>query len=63
MSVKLRREANSRRRQALLKVIVLFLAVMAKHGYTGKFKLIRDLRAGTITGRLKGMKASASDLM
>lgn len=53
-STKLRRPANFRCHQALLKVIVLFLAVMVKNGYTGKFKIIRDLRAGITTGIITG---------
>nr|XP_014976350.2 40S ribosomal protein S15a-like [Macaca mulatta] len=39
------------------KVIVRFLTVMMKHGYTGEFEIIDDHRAGKIvvnlTGRLK----------
>ncbi|XP_039713609.1 40S ribosomal protein S15a-like [Pteropus medius] len=36
------------------KVIVRFLTVMMKHGYTGKFEIIDDHRAGEIVGNLTG---------
>uniref|UniRef100_A0A8D1WU38 40S ribosomal protein S15a n=1 Tax=Sus scrofa TaxID=9823 RepID=A0A8D1WU38_PIG len=36
------------------KVIVRFLTVMMKHGYTGKFEIIDDPRAGKIVVNLTG---------